>query len=713
MGTACSSIGGQTVQETATRPKHNSVPAASATAKASNPTAAAARPSSIPSPSAAAAGAHHSSRDSGRGDKENENGLPSNVVVAQLSTDKPVSSPVGEALPWTVAKATISMVHRAERRADLLAAIVIQRWFRARRARRMFLNKLYWRIFSKIEYKTEQDHLQLLQFYMRMMAMNSLRPQPNNTINYTRQLASGGHMLDEALFFSRPHPPIDTSPAAAETFLADCRKNRPLQFSYVQALLDEAFVYLKDLDNVSRISAPPKGAVTIIGDLHGQLPDLLHIFDTNGLPSSQRPYVFNGDLVDRGQDSAEVFCIVLHFMLAYPGSVLINRGNHEDLLMNKKYGFMKELERKFPGNLNQIAACFGAVFLALPLATVVAERIFIVHAGISANTSLSVIERLDRLRYSSLQLLAVHGAVLEGPAAEEAEQAVDLVWSDPRPNVKGSEPNTVRGGGSLWGPSATKTFLKTLNFKLIVRSHECKQEGFEYCHDSQVLTVFSASHYYTNGSNKGAYLHIDDSAGVTIYPFELTSAKKMSSQARLREVEAAAMSAVMSQALLHKQELEEEFANSDGKQSGRLNVLVWAQIMDRVVRIDGIPWQSCRSRLAVMDMGMVNYSRTLQMYENCCEAPRVREKDDGARFYSNLDQLESVFRLIDADNSGFLTTDELATAVSLLSQGQERRPSLTEAQAGSLLKLMDLDHDGQITFNEFVECYRLVQRGAK
>ena len=86
----------------------------------------------------------------------------------------------------------------------------------------------------------------------------------------------------------------------------------------------------------------------VVGDLHGQLQDLLTIFDLNGLPSPVKCYLFNGDMVDRGPNSVEIVLILLCFVLLFPQALHINRGNHETSYMNHVDGFEKECLDKYP-----------------------------------------------------------------------------------------------------------------------------------------------------------------------------------------------------------------------------------------------------------------------------------------------------------------------------------------------------------------------------
>lgn len=49
-----------------------------------------------------------------------------------------------------------------------------------------------------------------------------------------------------------------------------------------------------------------------------QFYDLMNIFELNGLPSDENPYLFNGDFVDRGSFSLEVILTLFAFKCMSP-----------------------------------------------------------------------------------------------------------------------------------------------------------------------------------------------------------------------------------------------------------------------------------------------------------------------------------------------------------------------------------------------------------
>lgn len=54
--------------------------------------------------------------------------------------------------------------------------------------------------------------------------------------------------------------------------------------------------------------------------------------------------------MDRGKKGLEVFLLLLACFLAFPNGVFLNRGNHEDSVMNARYGFIREVQQKYKVN---------------------------------------------------------------------------------------------------------------------------------------------------------------------------------------------------------------------------------------------------------------------------------------------------------------------------------------------------------------------------
>lgn len=232
--------------------------------------------------------------------------------------------------------------------------------------------------------------------------------------------------------------------------------------------------------------------VTVVGDTHGQYFDVMNLLSerVSGFPSSSNPYVFNGDMVDRGVYSFEVIFALLAIKLADPRSVYILRGNHETSDMNAMYGFQTQVLAVYD---DEVLKATRDVFKALPIAATINSKVFIVHGGIgkeTSNSTLGSINDLDRFHHSP----PFHGGLSE------------LLWSDPTEKIKDISKNKQRGAGWVFGKDATDRFLALNKLDMIVRSHECRQQGFSVNHEGKCITIFSAPNYCDSVGNLGAVL---------------------------------------------------------------------------------------------------------------------------------------------------------------------------------------------------------------
>jgi serine/threonine-protein phosphatase with EF-hand domain len=130
--------------------------------------------------------------------------------------------------------------------------------------------------------------------------------------------------------------------------LADAyKRGQHLHKSFVHQILTQSIAFLQPKPNITYVQVAPAPHITIVGDLHGQLDDLMLIFRENGVPSQINPYVFNGDIVDRGPRGVECSLLLLTWMLVVPDAVHLNRGNHEDEGVTEGFGFKQEVLSKY------------------------------------------------------------------------------------------------------------------------------------------------------------------------------------------------------------------------------------------------------------------------------------------------------------------------------------------------------------------------------
>lgn len=337
------------------------------------------------------------------------------------------------------------------------------------------------------------------------------------------------------------------NPAKAQETIAIMRGDEPgrMNSDSMRKLLRAVYRSLKTVPNISEIHVPENGKLVVVGDIHGQLSDLLNILDDGGMPSETNFYLFNGDFVDRGANSVEVITVLFSLFCAYPGCVFFNRGNHEDTFVCQNYGFQEEVVRKYD---LETFFMFGETFKHLPLFSVIDDTIFVVHGGLftDENATLKELNEIDRVNYMAVPPVKfpanTHGKSEQIYKEELLKQFQrDALWSDPC-RQKGTEPNH-RGAGVMFGPDVTNKFFENNNLKMVIRSHEMCQFGIDFPYHSShhildeylsttatdeanntritlmlknipldgkdplLCTLFSASNY-CGGDNEGAYMVI-------------------------------------------------------------------------------------------------------------------------------------------------------------------------------------------------------------
>ncbi|XP_075377721.1 serine/threonine-protein phosphatase with EF-hands 1 [Mycteria americana] len=630
------------------------------------------------------------------------------------------------------------------------AAILIQNWYRFTMARLEMRRRYSLSIFQSIEYADEQDQLQLSNFFTFMLD-HCTHP---DSVSHIFTSPSVSQVVDEGLCLTEFENKIDVPDSYygprlsfpltvedANALLHAFRNEQLLHARYVLQLLCETRKVLKEMPNITHLSTSYSKEITVCGDLHGNLDDLLLIFYKNGLPSEQNCYVFNGDFVDRGKNSMEILIILFAFLLIYPNDLHLNRGNHEDYIMNLRYGFTNEVSRKYKDHGKQILCLLRDVFSWLPLATIIDSKVLILHGGISDTTDLDFLKALERNKLKSLmrppksvrdrqdqvkeripttrpskhqnaagktQHISSSGSTEPSdPALKEWKQILDILWSDPR-SQNGCTPNKCRGGGCYFGPDVTAKLFERYNLKMLIRSHEFKPEGYEISHDGKVITIFSASNYYEEGSNRGAYIKLNPELIPRFVQYRVSKyTRRQNLQERVGTIESSALKSLREKIYAHRSELTSAFAQYDLNGTGKISVTDWAAAMESVLQLE-LPWRMLRSHLAQMNPeGEVDY---MSCFYDLKIGQPIKEVQPAlvetlCRYRKDL---EIIFNIIDKDHSGLISLEEFCQTWKLFTS--HLGIDVHDEAIDKLVLSIDYNKDGHIDFSEFLQAFHVVHR---
>jgi serine/threonine-protein phosphatase 2A catalytic subunit len=284
------------------------------------------------------------------------------------------------------------------------------------------------------------------------------------------------------------------------TQLMECT---PLTEAEIKSLCEKAKEILAEESNVQPVKAP----VTVCGDIHGQFHDLMELFKIGGKPPETN-YLFTGDYVDRGYYSVETVTLLVALKVRFSDRITITRGNHESRQITQVYGFYDECMRKY-GNAS-VWKYFTELFDYLPVTALIENQIFCLHGGLSPS-----IDSLDYIR----QLDRIQEVPHEGPMC-------DLLWSDPDERCGwGISP---RGAGYTFGQDISEQFNHTNNLTLIARAHQLMQEGHNWNHNRNVVTIFSAPNYCYRCGNLASIMQITEHMSHTFLDFDPAPRQKES-----------------------------------------------------------------------------------------------------------------------------------------------------------------------------------------
>lgn len=593
---------------------------------------------------------------------------------------------------------------------------LLWRWIKAK----TFIEETIFRVTYK-EMDLKKEGFAIFKAHDKVSDSHVLAPKRSRSILQTPVVAPA---ISSHYFPTRSTEPITIE--VVQRLIKDIREHVLLPYPAAWRIFTDAMSHLNTMPNVVRLS-PPVGArltngrfnqgskVVVVGDLHGQLADLLHILKEGGMPNDGTYYIFNGDFVDRGPNGVEVLLILFSLMLACPKYVTLHRGNHECDYMNDEYGFDVEVSTKYDRNVFRL---IQRCFCALPLATIIGKKVFVVHGGLPRRKGVTIedISRIQRFRQIPMPNYS---------QPEEDEIFQDLLWSDPVEGLQGWR-ESPRGAGVEFGPNVTQEFLQNNGLELVIRSHEECLRGYEEHHDGKLMTVFSASNYDGQETNYGSFaVFVGDNPEPSFHTYQMeeddveaqglldvgetftptlgrglsssfASPMKLSVRRRTKED---VLRALRERIYQRRHRLLSYFTKLDRTRKGTVWKIEWVETMQNVLNLN-LPWFFLRSYLvAEDDNSRIWYSRFLVKFHNLLQPLWLGDWIQSAR-YRLTQQQRANYRsqyVAKAFNKEQVSYNEFCSVIRAIDY------TMSEAQLFQLFVYLDENGVGHIDGPNFVK----------
>lgn len=280
------------------------------------------------------------------------------------------------------------------------------------------------------------------------------------------------------------------------------RLNIPINIINILCL--KTYDLLSKEPNLLELEAP----FYIFGDIHGQFSDLLRFFEMVDLPPKNK-FLFLGDYVDRGENSLEVVCLLFSLKIKFPNNIYLLRGNHECPDLNGGYGFKDECIERYGKEGIHIWKEINKSFQMLPMCSLLNNKIFCVHGGISPK-----INTLKEINCVNRNCCIPNDGIM-----------CDFTWGDPK-NQQLKWEESDRGCSYTFNDKALDEFMDKLNIDLIVRAHQVVDKGYQFFNNRKLVTVFSAPNYCGDVGNYASVMNISKDLECSFTSLKPTNKKK-------------------------------------------------------------------------------------------------------------------------------------------------------------------------------------------